>query len=149
ISGNAFYNNSISDAKNQFTNGTTQERKGAVSKGFGGGINADIRVFAARKAYSLKTQLNQLQALREDNLKLQIQTTVSQVIQAYALAMLQHQEAIAIDTGLALAKIRMQLSQMQYESGLAAKVDFLQARVDYNARQSDSLTLVAASQGMF
>lgn len=149
VNGNGFYNYSISNAKNQFTNGTSQERKGAVSKNFGGGINADIRIFAAGKAYIIKKQLNQLQAISEEQLKLQAQTTVSQVIQAYAQAVLQHQQTIAIDTGLSLAKVRMVLSQMQYESGLSAKVDFLQARVDYNARQADSLNLVAATNGLF
>lgn len=149
VNGSGFYNYSISDAKNQFTNGTSQERKGAISKNFGGGINASIRVFAAGKAYIVKKQLDEQQAISEEQLKLQVQTTVSQVIQAYAQTVLQHQQTIAIDTGLALAKVRMLLSKMQYETGLSAKVDFLQARVDYNARQSDSLNLVAATNGLF
>lgn len=149
INGNGFYNYSVVDAKNQFSNGTSQERKGAVSKNFGGGINADFRVFATGRAYIIKKQLNELQKLSEEQLKLQIQSTVSQVIQTYAQVVFQHQQIIAIDTGLELAKVRMILSQMQYETGLSAKVDFLQARVDYNARQSDSLNLIAATHGMF
>lgn len=149
VNGNGFYNISSLNAKNQFSNGTSQERTGAVTKNFGGGVNADFRLFAAGKAYILKKQLSELEAIGAEQLKLQIQTTVSQVIQAYAQTVLQHQQIIAIDTGLALAKVRMLLSKMQYEVGLSAKVDFLQARVDYNARQSDSLNLIAATNGMF
>jgi outer membrane protein TolC len=149
ISAKGTYNYSITDAKNLFSNGTSQVRKGAVSKGYSGGVNATMRVFAAGRAYIVKRQLNTLQSLQEDQLKLQIQTTVSQVIQAYAQVVYQHQQTLAIDTGLSLAKTRMVLSQMQYESGLAAKVNFLQARVDYNARQADSLNLVVATNGIF
>jgi outer membrane protein TolC len=38
----------------------------------------------------------------------------------------------------------MFLSQVKFETGTSAKTDFLQARVDYNARQSDSLAQEAA-----
>jgi len=144
INGNGFYNVSIANAKNQFSNGTSQEKNGAVNKSFGGGITGTYRVFAAGKAYILKKQLNTLEEIGIAELKLQIQSTISQVVQSYASAVFQHQQEIAIDTALSLAKVRMQLSKMKYESGLSAKVDFLQARVDYNARQSDSLNQIAA-----
>lgn len=149
VQGNGFYNFSSMNVINQFSNGTTQERNGAISNNYGGSINTGITVFAAGKAYVIKKQLTQLQALSEDQWKLQIQTTISQVIQAYAQLVLQRQQIMAIDTALSLAKIRMTLSEMKYASGLSAKVDFLQARVDYNTRQSDSLRLVGTTQDMF
>lgn len=96
------------------------------------------------KMFLLKKRLNVLEEAGAIQLKAQIQNTIAQVIQAYAQVVLQKQQGIAIDTGLALAQIRMMLTRVQYESGLSAKVDFLQARVDYNGRQSDSLAQVAS-----
>jgi outer membrane protein TolC len=62
---------------------------------------------------------------------------------------LQQQQSIAIDTALALAQVRMFLSRVKFETGASAKVDFLQARVDYNSRQSDSLQQVALLNSSF
>jgi outer membrane protein TolC len=86
-----------------------------------------------------KKQLNILEDAGEARLKEQVQSTISGVIQAYAMAVLQQQQGVAIDTGLLLARTRMDLSKVKYETGSSAKVDYLQARVDYNSRQSDSL----------
>src|SRR5690606_28077525 len=46
-------------------------------------------------------------------------------------------------------KTRMELSKLKYETGTSAKVDYLQARVDYNSRQSDSLQQQAALNASF
>lgn len=149
INGNGFYNFSTVNVKNLFSNGTVQERNGAISNNYGGGLSAGIRIFAAGRTYLIKKQLNQLQQYSEEQLKLQVQTIVAQVTQAYALLVLQRQKIMATDTALALAKLRMVLSQVQYESGLSAKVNYLQSRVDYNSRQSDSLQLITTTQEMF
>src|SRR5690606_21917594 len=99
--------------------------------------------------FLMKKQLNILEDAGQAVLKGRVQAIVSQVIQAYAQIVWQQQQGIAIDTGLVLAKTRMELSKLQYETGSSAKVDYLQARVDYNSRQSDSLQQQAALNASF
>ena len=123
----------------EFADGRIQERNGARSMAYNGAVNLNWTLFDGGRMFLLKRQLNMQEELAQVQLKEQVQRTVSQVIQAYAQVVFQHQQGVAIDTGLALAKIRMMLSQVKFETGASAKVDFLQARVDYNARQSDSL----------
>jgi len=127
-----------------FIDGRTQRVDNAASLNYNGAINLNWTLFDGGRMFLRKKQLNVLEDAGEARLKEQVQSVVSQVIQTYAMAVLQQQQGIAIDTGLLLAKTRMDLSKLKFETGSSAKVDYLQARVDYNARQSDSLQQQAA-----
>ncbi|WP_276133604.1 TolC family protein [Polluticoccus soli] len=149
INGNAGLNVASTNSETQFANGTEQIRKGARSTAYNGSIDLDWRLFDGGRMFLTKRQLNMQEDLAHMQLKEQVQRTVSQVIQAYAEVVWQKQQAITIDTALALATTRMVLSQVKYETGTSAKVDYLQARVDYNARQFDSLYREAAFNNSF
>ncbi len=124
----------------QYVDGTTVNRTGAQNYGYSAGLNITWTVFAAGRAYLVKKQLSALQKLSEAQLRVQVQSTVSQVVQAYALTVYNHQQIVALDTARELARARMDLSKAKYEIGTSAKVDYLQGRVDYNASRSDILT---------
>lgn len=132
-----------------FADGRTQENRNANSLTYSGGAALNWTLFDGGRMFLIKKQLGKEAELSQVQLKDQAQAVVAQVIQAYAQAVWQKQQGIAIDTGLVLAQTRMILSQVKYETGSSAKVDFLQARVDYNARQSDSLNQEAALVGAF
>lgn len=123
----------------QYTDGTELNRSGATY-GYSGGLNLTWTVFAAGRAYLVKKQLSALQKISEANLKAQVQATVSQVTQAYALTVYNQQQITALDTSIELARARMELSQAKYDIGTSAKVDYLQGRVDLNASRSQLLT---------
>jgi len=127
-----------------FADGRTQAVTGARNTGFSAFAGVDWTVYDGGRVRLTKRQLSTLEDLENARLKLQMQTVVSGVVQAYAAAVFQEQQGIAIDTGLTLARTRMTLSQAKFELGASAKTDFLQARVDMNARQSDSLAQEAA-----
>jgi outer membrane protein len=132
------------NAHTEFADGRIQQVDNAGSFNANAAANLNWTLFNGGKMFLLKKRLNVLEEAGAIQLKAQIQGTISQVIQAYAQVVWQKQQGVAIDTGLALAQVRIMLTKLQYESGLSAKVDFLQARVDYNARQSDSLAQVAS-----
>lgn len=127
----------------EFADGRVQEVANAASLGYNGVVSLGWTLFDGGRMFLNKKLLNTQEAAASAQLKERVQAIVSQTIQAYAAAVFQKQQGIAIDTALVLAKTRMVLSQVKYETGASAKVDFLQARVDYNTRQSDSLTLEA------
>lgn len=132
------------NTRSEFADGRVQQVDNANSVGYNSSLTLSYTLFAGGRALLLKKELAALEKIGATQLRNQIQAIVSQTIQAYAAAVLQQQQSVAIDTGLALAKTRMILSQMKYETGASAKVDFLQARVDYNSRQSDSLTQLSS-----
>jgi outer membrane protein TolC len=138
-----------SNAKIEFADGRSQEANNAASLSYNAGITANYTLFAFGRAWLIKKQLGINEALSKVQLREQMQLTVSQTIQTYARVVWQAQQQVAIDTGLALAQTRMMLSRLKYETGVSAKVDFLQARVDYNSRQSDSLQQIANLNAAF
>lgn len=139
VDGNASYRTGTSNVLNQLSNGTEQVRPNAATSGLAASVDANWIVFDGTRMFKVKRQLGERETYANYVLKQQIQSTVSQTIQAYAQVVWRNQQIVAIDTGIALAEVRMNLSKVQYELGSAAKVDYLQARVDHNIRRTDSL----------
>ncbi len=148
FSPNVFFNTTLSAAQNNvhsdLASGGVQSNPNAKSTSVNPYLVVNWTIFDGGRMFLVKRQLNEYQAISESQLRLQVQTMVSRTIQIYAKLVLQKQQVIAIDTGLALARVRMAISQLKYETGAGAKIDYLQARVDYNARQSDSLSFIAS-----
>ena len=137
-------NKSIVNTKQAFSDGRTQERAGAASTAYSANAGVDWTIFDGGRAILTKKQLGALESLENVRLRERMNATVSAVVQSYAAAVFQQQQGVAIDTGLSLARVRMELSRIKFELGASPKTDFLQARVDYNARQSDSVAQEAA-----
>jgi len=135
--------------RNEFLDGRVQEVNNAASLAYNGSVNLNWTLFDGGRMFLLKRQLNVLEDAGQAVLKERVQAVVSQVIQAYATVVWQQQQLVAIDTGLVLATTRMNLSKLKYETGSSAKVDYLQARVDYNSRRSDSLMQLAQLEATY
>jgi len=149
FNGTAGFNLGSANTRIEFADGRIQEVNNARTLSYNTGVTANYTVFAAGRAWLIRKQLRANEQLAQVQVREQMQLQVSQVVQTYARAVWQHQQRVAIDTGLVLAQVRMMLSRVKFETGASAKVDFLQARVDYNARQSDSLAQIAALNTAF
>lgn len=149
VSGSGALNGGSTNTYSELAAGGTQERKGARSSSYQGSLNVSWTLFDGTRMFLLKKQLNEQEDYADLALKAQVQATVAQVIQAYAQLVYQYQQRVAIDTALSLAMVRMNLSQAKFETGASPKTDWLQARVDYNARQSDSMYQVANINASF
>ncbi len=140
INGSAGINESVANSKIERSDGVLMESNGAQTLSYNAGINASFTVFAAGKAFLVYRQLGQQVAYADASFQAQIQSTLSAVIQAYASVVNNQQQAVALDTAISLAKARMDLSKAKYDIGTSAKVDYLQARVDFNAARSQRLS---------
>jgi outer membrane protein TolC len=140
VTGTGGINEGIANTRQVRSEGTVIENSGANTFSYNAGINASYTVFAAGRAFLIYKQLGKREAFANAQLRAQIQSTISGVIQAYAGVVNQQEQLIAFDTAIALAKTRMDLSRAKYEIGTSAKVDYLQARVDYNAARSQRLS---------
>ncbi|MGN6476158.1 MAG: TolC family protein [Flavipsychrobacter sp.] len=125
---------------NELVNGTVQDNPHARTINVNGSAALNWTLFDGGRMFIVKKQLNELDKMGEQQFKAQLQNTVSRIIQVYAQAVLQQRQLLAIDTALVLAVTRMNISKVKYDNGSAPKVDYLQARVDYNGRRADSLT---------
>ncbi len=132
-------NEGIANTRQVRSEGTVTQAANANTFSYNTGLNASYTVFAAGRAFLIYRQLGRREALADAQLRAQIQSTISGVIQAYASVVNDQRQTVAIDTAIALAKVRMDLSKAKYDIGTAAKTDYLQARVDYNAARSQRL----------
>jgi len=119
--------------------GTVTSANAANTFNTNSGLTASFTVFAAGRAFIIKKQLGKRVEYADAVLKTQVQSTVSGVIQAYAAVVNDQRQIVAIDTAIALAKARMDISKAKYDIGTSAKVDYLQARVDYNTAKTQRL----------
>ncbi len=132
-------NEGVANTRQVRSEGTVNESSAANTFSYSAGLNATYTVFAAGRAFLIYHQLGRREALAGAQLRVQIQATISGVIQAYASVVNDQRQTVAIDTAIALAKTRMDLSKVKYDIGTSAKTDYLQARVDYNAARSQRL----------
>ncbi len=135
---------SRTNVQSDLANGSEQNNPNAKNTNINPTLSVSWVVFDGGRMFLVKKQLDQLEALSQMQLRSQMQTMVSRTIQMYANVVLQQQQLIAVDTALRLSRARMELADMKFRTGSSAKVDFLQARVDYNAQQADSILYVAA-----
>ncbi|MCD6012231.1 MAG: TolC family protein [Flavipsychrobacter sp.] len=139
---NATATKTWSNTYNELASGSVQNNPRASSVNYAPGLSVNWTIFDGGRMFLVKKQLGELESLTKEQLKLQVQAMVSRTIQMYAEVVWRQKQLLAVTTALSLAKTRMDISYMKYDLGAGAKVDYLQARVDYNARQSDSLTFV-------
>jgi outer membrane protein TolC len=144
ISGGVLATQSRTNVRSELANGGQQNNPSAVNTTLNPALNVNWVLFDGGRMFLIKKQLNALEALTEVQLRSQVQTMVSRTIQVYALVALQQKQLVAVDTALHLAKERLKLADLKYTTGAGAKVDYLQAMVDYNQRKDDSLTYMAS-----
>ena len=139
VDANGSYRVGTNNVLNKLASGQEQARPNAATSAIGASLDATWTVFDGGRMFLVRKQLNKQEELAEVQLKARVQSVVSQVIQSYAEVVWRQQQQVAIDTGIGLAEVRMNISRVQFESGSSAKVDYLQARVDHNLRRTDSL----------
>lgn len=139
----------IANTRQVRAEGTVIENRGASNFGYNAGVNATYTVFAGGRAWLIYRQLGRREEFADAQLRVQIQSTISGVIQTYASAVNNRRQVVALDTAIALAEVRMNLSKAKYDIGTSAKVDYLQARVDYNAARSLRLAQDADAAAAF
>ena len=137
-------NGNITDAHIELASGDVQDRNGARSQTLSGAVQLDWVLFDGLRMFTTKRRLEELESMGNTALKQQVQSTIAQVIVNYAEVVRQKQQLVAIDTAMALAKVRMDLAKKKFDVGTSAKTDYLQAQVDYNASRSAALIQAAA-----
>lgn len=132
------------NVKSKLVNGTDQNNPAARSIAYTPNVAVNWTIFDGGKMFLVKKQLDRLEEVGEVQLRQQVQTMVARTIQTYADVVWRRRQIVAIDTALYLARARMDIANLKYETGAGAKIDYLQAQVDFNARLADSIDYVAS-----
>ncbi len=135
--GGTWANNNV---RQELSNGSVIAKPNAGSTGINSGIALTWTLFDGMKMFTTYEKLNELNTLGEVQLKIQIETTVSKVMNQYYLIVKQNQLVKSLESDLALYHERVNIAQTKFNIGSAAKTDLLQAKVDMNEVQSNYLT---------
>jgi outer membrane protein len=135
--GGTWANNNV---RQELSNGSIIAKPNAGSTGFNSGVALTWTLFDGMKMFATYEKLNELNALSEVELKIEIENTVSKVMNQYYLIVKQNQLVKSLESDLALYKERVTIAQTKFNIGSSAKTDLLQAKVDMNEVQSNYLT---------
>jgi len=116
--------------------GTERVTNGAVSSNMAYGVGLDWTIFDGFKMFANYDRLKALQQQGQVNLKAQILTTVSDVINAYYNIVKQQQLVTAADSALDISNLRLTIANNKLQLGRGSKLDVLSAQVDYNTDTS-------------
>ena len=128
------------DLQQNFSSGLEINRQGVISKNLNAGIEVGLTVFDGFKMFATYDKIKELEQIGLLRLKLQIENTIAEIINAYYNIVLQKQLAKTIEYSMTVYDERVSLTQAKLDIGIGNKTELLQAKIDKNARRSALLT---------
>lgn len=125
-------NNSIQNLSQTRADGTVTSLDNAKNNSLTYGVSLGWTIFDGLRMFAMRDQLQELQKLGENQLKLTIITKISDVQVAYFDLVQQQQQLIALDSTLVISNQRVSLAQNRFTIGKASKLEVLNAQVDIN-----------------
>lgn len=137
VAGTALQDNQVVNTKQQFLNGTENNKDGAKSSQLNANVELGWTIFDGLKMFATKSKLNELQSIGELRMRSQIEQNFTRVIRAYYDVVLAKQQTNVNRSALAISENRVQLAQDKYDAGRASLNEVLKARVDLNTDKSN------------
>ena len=138
---NANYNFASVNSYQEFSNGTNQERNGAVNKNLGASIYLNWTIFDGLKMFAVKKRLEQNEQLSAIALKQQMETTVYNIIVAYYNIVKVNELMKAAQQNLRMSAERKKIAALKFDIGSDSKVDLLMSQSNENKAQSEIMQL--------
>jgi len=132
VQGNMLKDNTLTDTKQKFLNGSNNDKNAAKASQFNAGIELSWTVFDGFKMLASKTKLNSLEQAALYKFNLQVESTVSKVYKAYFDLVQAEQLYQLLQQTLAISEARQALSLSKYKIGKASKSEYLSSQVDCN-----------------
>ncbi|MFD2245895.1 TolC family protein [Pontibacter ruber] len=141
VTGNLSQNNTIQNSSQTRESGAKVERNGAKGSNLNYGVSLNWTIFDGMGMFARYEQLKEFQKLGEANLQQTVLARVADVISVYYNLVQQQQQLRALDTTMVISRLRVQTAQNRFEIGKAARLEVLNAQVDYNTDTTRTLQL--------
>jgi len=132
VTGNFTNNNSIQNGTQTRTTGEVNTTRNGKGSTLNYGANLNWTIFDGFRMFARYDQLKALQKLGEANLQLTVLANVGDVILRYYDLVQQQRQIKAYDTAVAISGLRVKTAQAKFEIGKSARLEVLNAQVDYN-----------------
>ncbi len=125
--------------KQEFGNGTKRDTSGIKNRQLQAAINLNWTLFDGLKMFATRNRIQAIEILGELNVKNQVENSIANIINSYYNIAQQKQQLRALAEQMSISDERVKLSDAKFQTGLAPKTDWLQAKVDYNAQRANWL----------
>ncbi len=130
------YNGAKQDAKLQFSDGGSINRKGAKSTNLNAAVELDWVIFDGTKMFITKNKLDELERSADLSLKMNIQNAVSAILMTYYQLSLEEKRLEVYQNITEVSKARVELAETKNALGSISNIELTKAKVDYNSDQS-------------
>lgn len=139
VSGNLTNNNTIQNSTQTRSSGEVTDVNNARGNTLNYGASLNWTIFDGFRMFARYDKLKELQQLGDVNLQLNILTTLGDVMERYYNLVQQQQQLKAFDTAVAISRLRVNTAQTRFEVGKAARLEVLNAQVDFNTDTTNLL----------
>jgi outer membrane protein TolC len=139
VSGTFNNNNTIQNSTQTRETGVVTERNNARGNTLNYGVGLNWTVFDGFRMFARYDQLKELQRLGDASLQLNVLSTLGDVMERYYNLVQQQQQLKAFDTAVSISRLRVKTAQTRFEVGKAARLEVLNAQVDYNTDTTNYL----------
>jgi outer membrane protein len=126
--------------KQKLADGTERIGNGIRANTENASLNLNWTVFDGLKMFATRDKLAELVKLGDISIKNQLVNSVSDVIKTYFNIVRQKQQLKAIEEQMAINEERVKQAEKKFSTGLGAKPELLQAKLDLNAQKAARLT---------
>ncbi len=131
--------NTVTNVKQEYYDGRKTDKTGASSNTLEAAVGLNWTIFDGMSMFRRRDRLDMEKEISGLALKETIESTVSQVLNAYYDVVLQAQLLKAASENLAISRERLYLTEQKFNAGALSKLELLQAEVDLNTDVLDSL----------
>lgn len=131
---------SLGHVDQHYSDGTSAVNPNANSNSLSAGIALNWTLFDGGKMFVTKRKLNEIEALGEIQFRDQVMQTLYYVYAGYFNVVKQKEQLQAIREVIRYNQERVDLLQASFNAGLAPKTDLLQAKIDLNVYQENSIS---------
>ena len=141
INATGSYSHSSNSIKQKYSNGQEVNSDASASTSQVGNIGATWTIFDGLRMFRTKEKLSELSLMSQDQLKIQIENSLQSVIASYYFIVRQQQLLVAINDELVLSQERIKIADLKLKNGSGSKLDWLQAKTEFNRQRSIEITL--------
>ena len=135
------YRHSSNSLKQIISSGENVNSSGVITTNANVDIGATWTIFDGFKMFNTKKKLSELSLLSNDRLKIQIENTLEEVIASYYFIVRQDELLKAIKEELLLSEERVKIADRKSNNGSGSKLNWLQAKTEYNRQKSIQISL--------
>jgi outer membrane protein len=139
VSGTLTNNNTLQNSSQTRSDGQVNEVSWGQGSSLNYGVGLNWTVFNGFAMFARYEQLQELQKLGETNFQLTVLTRVGDVTSTFYELVQQQLQLRAYDTAISLSRLRVNTAQNRFEIGKAARLEVLNAQVDYNTDTTNFL----------